>query len=60
MLHIPILLTFSFSDALCRAEERADDLEAKLKASETTRKKAEKEAADVEYLRQRLQAMKML
>ncbi|KAK1630855.1 hypothetical protein QYE76_005170 [Lolium multiflorum] len=43
-------------DALRRAEERADDLEAKLKASETARKKVEKDVAAVEDLRQRLQA----
>ncbi|KAK1666899.1 hypothetical protein QYE76_055058 [Lolium multiflorum] len=43
-------------DALRRAEERADDLEAKLKASETARKKAKKDAAAVKDLRQRLQA----
>ncbi|KAK1649206.1 hypothetical protein QYE76_067011 [Lolium multiflorum] len=42
--------------ALHRAEERADDLEAKVKASETAHKKAEKDAAAVEDLRQRLQA----
>ncbi|KAK1610090.1 hypothetical protein QYE76_033763 [Lolium multiflorum] len=43
-------------DALHRAKERADDLEAKLKASKTARKKVEKDAADVEDLRQKLQA----
>jgi hypothetical protein len=43
-------------EALRRAEERADDLEAKLKASEEARKRAEKDAADVKDLRQRLQA----
>ncbi|KAK1692138.1 hypothetical protein QYE76_008835 [Lolium multiflorum] len=42
-------------DALRRAEERADALEVKLKTSETARKKAEKDAAAVESLRQRLQ-----
>ncbi|KAK1681154.1 hypothetical protein QYE76_042002 [Lolium multiflorum] len=42
-------------DALRRAEQRTDDLEAKLKASETAHKKAEKDAAAVEGLRQRLQ-----
>jgi vacuolar-type H+-ATPase subunit E/Vma4 len=41
---------------LHRAEERGDDLEKKLKASEKACKKAEKEAADVEDHRQRLQA----
>jgi septal ring factor EnvC (AmiA/AmiB activator) len=60
MLPIPILilrpLTFFLSDALRRAEERADDLEAKLKASETARKKVEKDVAAIEDLRQRLQA----
>jgi hypothetical protein len=45
---------FFFSEALCCAEERADALEAKLKDSETARKKAEKEAATIECLRQRL------
>ncbi|KAM0871310.1 hypothetical protein ACQ4PT_039477 [Festuca glaucescens] len=43
-------------DALRRAEERADDLEAKLKASEAARKNAEKDAAAAEGLRQKLQA----
>lgn len=43
-----------FLEALRRAEERADALEAKLKSSETARKKAEKDAAAVEGLRQRL------
>ncbi|KAM0846881.1 hypothetical protein ACQ4PT_055392 [Festuca glaucescens] len=43
-------------DALRRAEGRADDLEAKLKASEAARKKAEKDAAAAEGLRQKLQA----
>ncbi|KAM0889505.1 hypothetical protein ACQ4PT_027665 [Festuca glaucescens] len=43
-------------DALRRAEGRADDLEAKLKANEATRKKAEKDAAAAEGLRQKLQA----
>ncbi|KAM0839158.1 hypothetical protein ACQ4PT_060502 [Festuca glaucescens] len=42
------------SEALRRAEERADALEAKLKSSETARKKAEEDAAAVEDLRQRL------
>jgi hypothetical protein len=58
MLHIPILLqhplTFFLSDALRCAEERANTLEAKLKTSETARKKAEKDVADVEGLCQRL------
>jgi hypothetical protein len=40
-------------------EERANDLEKNLKASEKARKKAEKEAVDVEDLRQRLQAADM-
>ncbi|KAM0869406.1 hypothetical protein ACQ4PT_040687 [Festuca glaucescens] len=43
-------------DALRRAEERADDLEAKLEASEAARKKAENDAAAAERLRQKLQA----
>ncbi|KAM0916555.1 hypothetical protein ACQ4PT_010105 [Festuca glaucescens] len=43
-------------DALRRAEERADDLEAKLKASEAARKKAEKDAVAAEGLRQKLQS----
>jgi vacuolar-type H+-ATPase subunit I/STV1 len=42
------------SEALRRAEERADALEAKLKSSETARLKAEEDAAAVEGLRQRL------
>jgi energy-coupling factor transporter transmembrane protein EcfT len=46
-----LLLIYPFSEALRRAEERADALEAKLKSSEAARKKAEKEAADVEGLR---------
>jgi hypothetical protein len=58
VLHILILilhpLNISLSDALHRAEERADELETKLKASETARKKAEKDATAVEGLRQRL------
>ena len=49
------LLIFSFSETLRRAEERADALEAKHKSSEAARKKAEKEAAAFEGLRQRLQ-----
>jgi hypothetical protein len=43
------------SEALCRAEERADALEAKLKLSEKGREKPEKDAAAVESIRQRLQ-----
>ena len=43
-------------EALRRAEERADDLEEKLKASEEAREKAEKDAAGVKDLRRRLQA----
>ena len=43
------------SDALRRAEERADALAAKLGLSEKARKKAEADAAAVEDLRQRLQ-----
>ncbi|KAK1613808.1 hypothetical protein QYE76_019325 [Lolium multiflorum] len=43
-------------EAATLREERADDLEAKLKASETACKKAEKDAAAVEDLCQRLQA----
>ncbi|KAK1631596.1 hypothetical protein QYE76_005911 [Lolium multiflorum] len=38
------------------AKERIDDLEAKLKASEEARKRAEKDATGVEDLRRRLQA----
>jgi hypothetical protein len=45
---------FFLSEALCRAEECANDLEKKLKANEKARKKAEKEDAHVEDLRQRL------
>jgi flagellar motility protein MotE (MotC chaperone) len=48
------LLTCSFPEGLRRAEERADALEAKLKLSEAAREKAEKDAAAVEGLRQRL------
>ena len=44
----------SISEALHRAEERADALEAKLKISEKAREKAEKDAAVVEGLHQRL------
>ncbi|KAM0873159.1 hypothetical protein ACQ4PT_038206 [Festuca glaucescens] len=43
-------------NALRRAEERADDLEARLKASETAHKEAEENAAAAEGLRQKLQA----
>ncbi len=59
MLHVYLdsASSYSFlSDALHRAEGRADDLEAKLKASEAARKKAEKDAAAAEGLRQKLQA----
>jgi hypothetical protein len=45
----------STSEALHRAEERVDTLDAKLKLSENAREKAEKETAAVEGLRQRLQ-----
>ncbi|KAK1629647.1 hypothetical protein QYE76_003962 [Lolium multiflorum] len=47
----------SSSDALRHAEERVDNLEAKLKASETTHKKAEKDATAIEDLRQRLKML---
>jgi hypothetical protein len=50
-LHSSFLL-----EALHRAEERPDDLEEKLKASEEAREKAEKDDAGVEDLCQRLQA----
>ena len=43
------------SEALRRVEERADALDAKLKVSERARVKAEKDAAAIEGLRQRLQ-----
>jgi hypothetical protein len=43
------------SEALRRAEERADALDAKLKVRERARVKAEKDAAAIEGLRQRLQ-----
>ena len=43
------------SEALRCAEERADALDAKLKVSEMARIKAEKDAAAIEGLRQRLQ-----
>jgi hypothetical protein len=48
-------LIFFASEALRRAEECADALDAKLKVSEKARVKAEKDAAAVEGLRQRLQ-----
>jgi hypothetical protein len=54
LMRILYPLLFSFSKALRRAEERADALEGKLKASETTRKKAKKDAAAAESLRHRL------
>ena len=47
---------FFLPEALRRAEERANDLEEKLRASEEAREKAEKDAAGVEDLRRRLQA----
>jgi uncharacterized membrane protein len=50
------LLIFFASEALRRAKERADALEAKLKLSEKAREKAEKHVAAVEVLRQRLHA----
>jgi hypothetical protein len=50
------LHSFFLSEALRLAEERANDLEKKLKASEKAHKKAEKEAADVKDLHQRLRA----
>jgi uncharacterized membrane protein len=50
----PLPFDLLFSEALRRAEERVDVMEAKLKSSEMARKKAEKEAAVVEGLRQRL------
>ena len=46
---------FSSSEALRRAEERADALAAKLERSEKARGKAEKDVTAVEGLRQRLQ-----
>jgi hypothetical protein len=52
-----MLSYFSLPEAMRRAEERANDLETKLKASEEARKKAEKDDANVKYLRQRLQAV---
>jgi hypothetical protein len=51
------ILTYLFHpEALRRAEERANDLEKRLKASEEARKKAEEDAAGLEDLRRRLQA----
>ncbi|KAK1679754.1 hypothetical protein QYE76_040602 [Lolium multiflorum] len=47
----------TLKEAPRRAEERADALEAKLKSSETSRKKAEKDAAAVEGARQRLKTV---
>jgi hypothetical protein len=44
-------ICFSFSNALRVAEERAKDLEEKLKASKEARQKAEKDVAGVEDLR---------
>jgi vacuolar-type H+-ATPase subunit E/Vma4 len=44
------------TEVLRRAEERTDDFEEKLRASEAACEKAEKDAASVEDLRQRLQA----
>ncbi|KAK1620365.1 hypothetical protein QYE76_025882 [Lolium multiflorum] len=49
--------TATLRDALHRAQERADALEAKLKTSEIARRKAEKDAAVVEGLRQRLKTV---
>ncbi|KAM0887183.1 hypothetical protein ACQ4PT_029227 [Festuca glaucescens] len=46
----------SLREALHLVEKRANDLEKKLKASEKARKKAEKDAAGVEGLRDRLRA----
>jgi small-conductance mechanosensitive channel len=50
------VLIHSLPETLRRAEERADDLEGKLKASEEAHQKAEKDDAGVEDLRQSLQA----
>jgi hypothetical protein len=51
------ILSYLFlPEALRRAEERANGLETKLKASEEARKRAEKDAADVKDFRQRFQA----
>jgi hypothetical protein len=51
------ILSYLFlPEALHRAEERADDLVAKHKASEEACKRAEKDDVDVKDLRQRLQA----
>jgi hypothetical protein len=55
-LHVLYPDSFFLSEALHRAEMRANDLEKKLKASEKVHKKAEKEAAGVEDLRERLHA----
>jgi hypothetical protein len=49
---------FLLPEALQRAEERADVLAANLERSEEAREKAEKDAAVVEGLRQRLQTAK--
>jgi hypothetical protein len=48
-----------FPEALRRAEESVDDLEEKLKASERARKKAEKDTAGVEDLREDFKPLKM-
>jgi dsDNA-specific endonuclease/ATPase MutS2 len=59
-LYIPILflrLHLSFlSEALHHAEERANDLEEKIRASEEAREKAQEDVAGVADLRQRVQA----
>ncbi len=55
LTNILFLLIFFASEALRRAEERADALDAKLKLSEKAREKAEKDTAAIEGLRQRLQ-----
>jgi hypothetical protein len=55
LVFVPSFLSV-LPEVLSHAEERADDLEAKLKVSEEARKKAEKDAACVEDLRRRLQA----
>jgi dsDNA-specific endonuclease/ATPase MutS2 len=51
-LHLSFL-----SEALRRAEERANDLEEKIRASEEAREKAQVDAAGVADLRQRVQAV---
>jgi hypothetical protein len=51
-----VSLTLFLSESLRRAEERADDLESQLRASEEARKKAEKDASCIEDLRLRLKA----